>query len=82
MGFQPGRDRVALELRLSGMSYREVATTLGLPGPTAAYRACRRSVRHIHLPTPDAVAEAQRERVAYLEDEITRASSQLDLRDP
>ena len=81
MGLQPGRDRVALELRLSGMSYREVAATLGMPGPTAAYRACRRSLRHIHLPSPDVVAEASRERIAFLEQEIGRASTQLDLRD-
>ena len=79
MGMQPGRDRLALELRLSGMSYREVASTIGLPGATAAYRACRRSMRHIHLPPPDVVAETERARVSFLAREIG-ASQEIDLR--
>ena len=80
MGLQPGRDRLALELRLSGMSYREVAATVGLPGPSAAYRACRRSLRHIHLPPPDVVAAAERERLAFLAREVTGTSEEIDLR--
>lgn len=68
-----GRDQQALELRLGGRSYREIAGELRFADADQAYRAVCRAIRHRALPDHESVLREDEERRRWLEEEIDRA---------